>query len=148
MGECSDRDNIDACLGNRPDSVKVYPSGSLYQRAAADQGNSLMHERNSHIVEHDDVRPCSESFLDLGERFGLDFDFKRMGDITAGAADRFGYAAGGSYVVFLDENAVVETGSVVAAAADPDGVFFQDPQSGVVLRVSTIRAVVPRTALT
>ena len=76
------------------------------------------------IVEHDDVRVGLQRIVDVGETLRLDLN-RQPGTPGPGAADRFDDAAGDANVIVLDENAVVQTGAVVDAAAAAHGVLRQ-----------------------
>ena len=101
-----------------------------------------------HIVEQHGVDAYAERLFELVERVDLDLDLDEMADMAAHAPDRLGDAAGDGDMVVLDEHGVVEAEAMVGAAARAHRIFLERAQSGVVLRVQTMRALVCATAAT
>jgi hypothetical protein len=85
MGECTDRNQIDAGLGDRAHGVEVDVAGGFEDDGVADnlaRGPQIV-ER--HVVEQDRGRAMRDRLLDLRQRFAFDFDAKRVRGDTTGA---------------------------------------------------------------
>ena len=87
------------------------------------------HRRIVEVVEHDDVGPGLERGFDVRETLRLDFNGTPRRR-RARARDRFGHTPGESNVIVLDENAVVEPGAMIRAAAAAHGVLRQRAEPG------------------
>ena len=97
--------------------------------AAGDERDRVGGQRRAHVVEQDACRTCTERLPHLVERLGLDLDRKRS--VAFGEhSERGGNPAGEAEVVLLDEDRVVETGAMVAAATAADGVLLEGAQPG------------------
>ena len=78
----------------------------------------------AHVIEQHGIDALIECFTQLIERIHFQLDLDQMADAALRALQRFGDAAGDGNVIVLDENRIVETEPVVAAAADADRVFL------------------------
>lgn len=103
----------------------------------------MAHLRQIHVVEQDQSRTGVDGFGQLLQGFDLGLD----GHVAA--RDRFSPAqGGGDDVIFLDQDAIVESATMIAFATAADGELLASSKPGNVLRVSTIRAEVPAMAST
>lgn len=103
----------------------------------------MAHLHQIHVVEQDQSRTGVDGFGQLLQGFDLGLD----GHVAA--RDRFSPAqGGGDDVIFLDQDAIVESATMIAFATAADGELLASSKPGNVLRVSTIRAEVPAMAST
>jgi hypothetical protein len=77
------------------------------------------------VVEQNNIRARFDCLSKLRPVSNLDFDFVQMSDFCFGGGDGFGNSARERDVIVLDQNAVVQTVTVISAATDGDGVFFE-----------------------
>src|SRR5262249_29453782 len=104
-------------------------SRSLELRAAGDEFHRLAYLLGAHVVEQDSRRTAVEGFVDLRERLGLDLDRQPV-DAALERRERRADAARDAEVVLLDEHAVVEAGTMVAASTAAHGVLLEGTEAG------------------
>src|SRR5581483_1996990 len=124
MGERADGHEVDAGLGVGADGGERHAAGCLELGAAGDGADRLAHLLGAHVVEEDPRRSGFDRLEHLLERLRLDLHREACGVAVEGG-ERLADAARDTDVVLLDEDAVVETGAVVRAAAAADGVLLE-----------------------
>src|ERR671934_2744044 len=125
MRKGSNRDEIDARLGDFPNVVERDTTGRLEAGPPTRERHRLHEDRRAHVVEQDRVRARFQGFLHLFERVALDLD---GGSRRLSPVDRGGDRAGEPQMVVLDQDPVVEPETMVRAAAAPHSVFLDSPQ--------------------
>jgi len=83
-----------------------------------------------HIVKEYTVNTGSKGFIQLGKIFDLNFHFTQVWRIFPTTTDRILNGTGGANMIFLDKDAVGQRKAVIAAATDPDRVFFKMTHAG------------------
>ena len=127
MGQGPTGNVIDADIGQDGDIFFRHVAGTFCLSPAVDEGHGFFHHIVAHIVQHDDIGAGFDGFADHVQRFRFDFDFTDERRIGFGQGNGFGYAAGGTDMIVLEEDAVRQIVTVILAAADSDGIFFKDP---------------------
>ena len=136
----------------RADRVEGDVAAGLDDRAAGDEVDAGAQLVEAEVVEHDRVDAGGEHGLDLVDPVDLDLEVGGVRELRAHAEERVGHrqAACGQHgeVVVLGHHGVRQREAVVVPAADRTAWRSNARSPGVVLRVSTMRAVVPATAST
>ena len=104
--------------GNFQDGARVVDANCLAQRGQV------------HVVEQDHLRAGSQCLSQLGQRFDLDLDKRRLRRHLRRGREHLRHAAGRGDVVFLDQHGVVQADAVIGAAAHAHGVFLCQAQPG------------------
>ncbi|MNC17109.1 hypothetical protein D3C75_649760 [compost metagenome] len=73
LGQCANRDKIDASFGKFTDSFFGDVTGNFQLRFTLSDCNSLAHILNGEVIEHDNVRSGVQRLFQLLQRFNLDF---------------------------------------------------------------------------
>jgi hypothetical protein len=74
----SDRDEVDAGLGDHGGSLEADPPRRLADRPAADHRNRAAQVVERHVVEQHGVDAGAKRLLEVGERLDLDLDLDEM----------------------------------------------------------------------
>ena len=122
-------DDVHAGFSDGFDIVKRDVAGSLRQRFAVNQADSIFHLVEGHIVEHDNVRACFDSFFHFVERSCLHFDLDRMTDFSAQRINGFRDTAAGVDVIVLEHRRVGQIIAVIVTAAAGHGVFLDGAET-------------------
>ena len=128
LRECADGDVVDACPGERAQVVSRDITGDLQSRPALVQRDGPFQVAMCKVVQQDTHGAGFEGFGKFIERLDLDLDpdvreaFDRLLQYLC---DR----AGGADVVFLDQHGIVETDTVIGAAATQHGVLLGQAQT-------------------
>ena len=130
MGECADRDHVDAAFGYGCNGFESDAAGGFGEEAALDAGDGFAEPGGCHIVEQDDIGTLGEDLVELVERVDLDFDFHEMADGGFYGAKGGDDAACDRDVVVFDQDRVIEAEAVVEAAAAQDGIFLEGAEAG------------------
>ena len=123
-----------------PDASSSTRSGSPGREVRDRLGAPVGRE----VVEQHVAGAGVDGLVELGQRGDLDLDVATTGRRER-RAGRLRHAAGDGDVVVLDQQRVGQPDAVVDAAAGDDGRLLQQPQPGVVLRVSRTTQPVPAT---
>ncbi len=84
----------------------------------------------SHIVEQDHIRSGGQGFAQLRKPIHFGFDLNEMAAVSPGGPYGAGNPAGNGNMVILDQHRVVETVTMIGAATEADGVFFERAKPG------------------
>src|SRR5690606_27083620 len=120
------RDEVDTRRGDRAQSGRVDVARSLellaLARVRVAQCDALAHRVEREVVEHDAIGVSVQRFSEL--RQGLDFDLERsVWRDLLGRAYRGRDAADGRDVIFLDQDRVEQTDTMILATAAAYGVL-------------------------
>src|SRR5579862_7117574 len=126
MGQRADGDEVDAGFGVRTDGRERDAARGLEPGPAPGERDGLAALLRAHVVQQDPADARVECLANLRERLGLDLDVAAA--VQRGNCRRD--PARAPEMVLLDEDGVVETGTMVRAAAAPDGVLLERPQPG------------------
>ena len=142
VGQCTDADAIDACLGQGPNRGQIHAAGGFeldVGRPVVTAAHGLGDELRTEVVDQDDVGPACRA---RGRAVRVSRPRSRPScprGIGARRRDRRGdrlrpAGPGGRLepgeVIVLDQNRIVQAEAVVVPAAAPDRVLFQRTPAG------------------
>ena len=119
----------DAGLGVRAHGCEGDAAGRLELGPAGRELDGLPHLFGAHVVEQDPGRAAVERLAHLRQRLRLDL-YRQPVDAALESRQGRSDAAGDAEVILLHEDAVVEAGAMVPAAAAADGVLLERAEPG------------------
>ncbi|MNI56952.1 hypothetical protein D3C73_1119840 [compost metagenome] len=99
------------------------------RRFGLNPSNRFLHQFRRHIVQHDNIRSCSECLLNLLKTFRLHFNGHGVRNVGAGPADSLENTACTFDMIVLNHHSIIQSKAVVRAAADTHSIFLQHPVS-------------------
>lgn len=129
MSQGPNRNEINPSLGHLTDSGQGYPARGLKNGTSPVHSHGLTHDITAHIVEQDDLNATVKALLDLIQCIGLNFNFHGVRSASSQEIDGSTDGADCRQVVVLDHHPITQTKAVIMAAANPNGVFFEEAQT-------------------